>query len=86
MTAAIGIFSFENARRLELSDKVIRVKYCVEHILHDVGVIAHSCGVKHPRQLQRRHARIVSTDGTSIGLHMRHPETENGYPHGKLKE
>ncbi len=73
-------------RGLDPKDKAIRVQHYVEHILHDVGVIAHSCGVKHPRLLQRRHARVVTADGSSTGLHLRHPETEEGYPHGKPKE
>lgn len=73
-------------RGLDPQDKSVRVQSYVEHIQHDVGVIAHSCGVKHPRQLQRRHARIVTADGSSTGLHIRHPETENGYPHGIPKE
>ncbi len=30
--------------------------------------IAHSCGVQHPRQLGRRHARIVQENGTSTLL------------------
>ncbi|MDX8396773.1 MAG: FMN-binding glutamate synthase family protein [Mariprofundaceae bacterium] len=73
-------------RGLDPQNKSVRVQSYVQHIQHDIGVIAHSCGVKHPRQLQRRHARIVTADGSSIGLHIRHPETSNGYPHGKPKE
>jgi len=73
-------------RGLDPADKAVRVQHYVDNILHDVGVIAHSCGAKHPRQLQRRHARIVTADGSSIGLHIRHPETEVGYPHGKPRE
>jgi len=72
-------------RGLDPEDKAVRVQHYVENMLHDVGVIAHSCGVKDPRQLQRKHARIVTTDDSSIGLHIRHPETEEGYPHGKPK-
>jgi len=70
-------------RGLDPQDKAVRVAYYVENIRHDVGVIAHSCGVKHPRQLQRRHARVVVMDGSSAGLHKIHPETKNGFPHGK---
>ncbi len=73
-------------RGLDPADKAVRVQHYVDNILHDVGVIAHSCGVKHPRQLKRRHARIVTADGSSTGLHIRHPETEEGYPHGKATE
>ncbi len=73
-------------RGLDPQDKAVRVQHYVEHIQHDVGVIAHSCGVNHPRQLQRRHARAVTSDSSSIGLHVRYPETVEGYPHGKPKE
>jgi len=70
-------------RGLDPQDKAVRVWHYVENMRHDVGVIAHSCGVKHPRQLQRRHARVVIQDGSSAGLHMIYPETEVGFPHGK---
>jgi len=73
-------------RGLNPADKAVRVQHYVENILYDVGTIAHSCGVRHPRQLQRRHARIVAPDSSSIGLHIRHPETTEGYPHGRPKE
>ena len=63
--------------------KAMRVANYVKNIVHEVGMIAHACGVRHPRQLRRRHARVVGVDGASIGLHIRHPETEPGYPHGK---
>ena len=70
-------------RGLDPQDKSVRVANYVEQILHDVGVISHSCGVRHPRQLQRRHARMVTEHGGSIGLDRLYPETEVGYPHGK---
>ncbi|GGC97077.1 FMN-binding glutamate synthase family protein [Aquisalinus flavus] len=38
----------------------------VKKINQDVGYIAHSCGVPHPRALQRRHVRIVQGNGRSI--------------------
>ncbi len=67
-------------------DKALRVQHYVENMMHDVGVLAHSCGVTYPRQLQRKHARIVTADGSSTGLHLLHPETEPGFPHGKPGE
>jgi len=73
-------------RGLDPQDKSVRVAHYVENMRYDIGVIAHSCGVKHPRQLQRRHARVVISDGSSTGLHIVHPETELGFPHGKPKE
>jgi len=73
-------------RGLDPQDKAVRVAHYVENMLHDVGVIAHSCGVKRPRQLQRRHARVVTMDGNSAGLHIMYPETGAGFPHGRPKE
>jgi len=70
-------------RGLVPQDKAVRVQHYVENMMHDVGVLAHSCGVIYPRQLQRRHARIVTANGSSTGLHLLHPETEVGFPHGK---
>lgn len=45
-----------------------RVKYYVENMLREVGVIAHSCGVSEPRQLCRSHARMVMEDSRSVAL------------------
>jgi glutamate synthase domain-containing protein 2 len=70
-------------RGLNPQDKSERVKHYVDGILHDIGMIAHSCGVKAARDLQRRHARIVSDDAKSISLAQRFPETSFGFPHGK---
>ena len=41
----------------------------------EVRIIARSCGVSSPRQLQRKHARMVTGDGRSIGLDELYPET-----------
>jgi len=53
--------------------KSIRVANYVKNIVHEVGMIAHSCGVKHPRELDRRHARVVQSNGLSIPLHALYP-------------
>ena len=54
--------------------KSVRVNHYVRNLVHDVGMIAHSCGVTEPRQLGRQHARIVSENGLSIGLDELHPD------------
>lgn len=51
-----------------------RVKYYVENMLHEVGVISHSCGVREPRQLGRMHARMVMEDGRSRPLDELYPD------------
>ena len=56
--------------------KSVRVNHYVKNLVHDVGVIAHSCGVAEPRQLGRQHARIVSENGLSVGLDELHPDAK----------
>ncbi|MCX4027638.1 FMN-binding glutamate synthase family protein [Endozoicomonas sp. SM1973] len=58
---------------LVVIDKTTRVVNYVRNMTYNVGVIAHSCGVKEPRQLKRYHARIVTDNGLSIPLDQLHP-------------
>ena len=44
------------------------LKQYVENMVYEVGVIAHSCGVREPRELRRYHARIVTSNGRSVAL------------------
>lgn len=53
---------------LHPQSKAIRVSNYVNNMVKEVGIIAHSCGVKNPRALNRSHARIVLSNGTSIGM------------------
>lgn len=53
---------------LNPQDKALRVSRYVNAIHHEVGVIAHSCGVPEPRLLRRFHARKVMADGNSVSL------------------
>ena len=55
-------------RGLNPEEKSVRVASFVEKMRTDVGVIAHSCGVPHPRALKRYHCRIVQHTGRSIPL------------------
>ena len=50
------------------SVKAQRVADYIKNLNYEVGVIAHSCGVKEPRQLRRFHARMVAENGQSVGL------------------
>lgn len=54
---------------LDPINKAERVAHYHENIRHEVGVIAHSCGVKEPRQLEPQHVRVVITAGKSENLH-----------------
>jgi len=48
--------------------KAQRVKNYAKNMVYEVGVVAHSCGVREPRQLRRFHARIVTESGMSVSL------------------
>ncbi|MCP5316215.1 MAG: FMN-binding glutamate synthase family protein [Chromatiaceae bacterium] len=48
--------------------KAQRVADYVKNMNYEVGVIAHSCGVRHPRELRRFHARVVQSDGMTRSL------------------
>ena len=61
-------------RGLNPEDKAVRVASYAKNIAYEVGIIAHSCGVREPRELRRFHARIVGDNGLSIPLDELHPE------------
>ena len=48
---------------LDPIDKAERVASFAQKIEYGVGLIAHSCGVKQPRDLDRHHVRIVQSGG-----------------------
>lgn len=54
---------------LVVEDKWRKVARYAEGIIKEVEIIAHSVGVTEPRQMRRRHVRIVQADGTSIPMH-----------------
>lgn len=58
---------------LNPEDKAVKVSnYCL-NLVHDVEVIAHSCGVGEPRLLRRKHLRIVQSNGRSIPMDELYP-------------
>ncbi|MEE9575067.1 MAG: FMN-binding glutamate synthase family protein [Gammaproteobacteria bacterium] len=61
-------------RGLNYQDKAIRVMNYAQNMVHEVGTIAHSCGVTAPRKLRRFHARIVTENGLSVPLNNLHPD------------
>ena len=63
-------------RGLNYQDKAIRVMNYAQNMVHEVGTIAHSCGVTAPRKLRRFHARIVTENGLSVPLNNLHPDVE----------
>jgi len=48
--------------------KAERVANYVKNMVYEVGVLAHACGVREPRELRRFHARIVTENGQSVSL------------------
>lgn len=58
--------------------KADRVANYVANISYDVGLIAHSCGVLEPRQLRRKHARVVNNSGRSLTLETLYPTVATG--------
>lgn len=61
---------------LDPIEKSDRVANYVKHMKYEVGIIAHSCGVKEPRELKRFHARMVTPDGKSVPLNELYPEPD----------
>lgn len=69
-------------RGLVSEQKSSRVTNYIKNMGYEVGLIAHSCGVRSPQELTRRHARIVQGDGTSKILVDIYPEVdENTHNH-----
>ncbi len=63
-------------RGLVPADKAERVARYSTTMRKEIGIIAHSCGVREPRQLRRYHCRIVLDDGRSVPLDELYPEAE----------
>jgi glutamate synthase domain-containing protein 2 len=59
---------------LDVKSKALNVANYVRRVNYEVGVISHSCGVREPRELTRRHARIVTNSGISISLADLYPD------------
>ena len=56
--------------------KAERVAHYAQGIIHDVEVIAHSCGVREPRELRRHHVRQVQDNGRSELMSTLYPRPE----------
>ncbi|WP_164116088.1 FMN-binding glutamate synthase family protein [Sphingorhabdus sp. Alg239-R122] len=61
---------------LDPDNKKAKVANYALNLIHEVEVIAHSCGVDEPRGLRRKHIRIVQDDGQSIPMDVLHPRPE----------
>ena len=58
---------------LNPEDKAVKIANYVKNINHAVHSIAHSCGVKEPRELGRHHVRIVQQAGNSVPMSELYP-------------
>jgi len=60
-------------RGLVVEDKYLKVAHYARSVIREVEMIAHSVGVAEPRQMRRRHVRIVRADGSSTRLNESRP-------------
>ncbi len=67
-------------RALVVEEKYLRVANYCNGINREIDMIAHSCGVRHARELRREHVRIVQANHQSIALNMLYP-----YPDPKAR-
>jgi glutamate synthase domain-containing protein 2 len=65
---------------LDPTDKAERVAAYAARLQDEIGMIAHSCGVREPRQLRRRHCRIVTDDGRAVLLSDLYPPIPDSEP------
>ena len=67
---------------LAVEEKYLRVANYAMNMNREIDMIAHSCGVRHARELRREHVRIVQASGQSVALNMLYPYPE---PKAKMK-
>jgi glutamate synthase domain-containing protein 2 len=67
-------------RGLVVKDKAERVYHYSKNMHKEIGIIAHSCGVREPRQLKRFHCRVVQDDGRSVPLNELYPDVTPEQP------
>ncbi len=75
-TCPTGVTTHDPAlqRGLDPANKAERVANFVKAMRKEVGVIAHSVGVRGPRQMKRFHVRLVCADGRSRPLDELYPD------------
>ena len=59
---------------LNPADKAQRVASYAGNLMHEVEVIAHSCGLAQPRELNRTHAQVINARGVPVPLDNRYAE------------
>lgn len=61
---------------LVITDKAKSVENYIHNLVHEVGIISHSCGVSEPRELRRYHARMVVESGRTMPLDQLFPDAD----------
>jgi glutamate synthase domain-containing protein 2 len=69
-------------RALVVEEKHLRVANYANNMNREIDMIAHSCGVRHARELKREHVRLVQASGQSVALNMLYPYPE---PKARMK-
>jgi glutamate synthase domain-containing protein 2 len=67
-------------RGLVVEEKSERVYQYSKNMHKEIGIIAHSCGVREPRQLKRFHCRVVQENGRSVPLNEIFPDVQPENP------
>jgi glutamate synthase domain-containing protein 2 len=67
-------------RGLVVEEKAERVYQYSKNMHKEIGIIAHSCGVREPRQLKRFHCRVVQENGRSVPLNEIFPDVQPENP------
>jgi glutamate synthase domain-containing protein 2 len=60
-------------RGLVVEEKFRRVANYAQGMNKELEMIAHSCGLRHARELRREHVRLVQTAGNSTAMNMLYP-------------
>jgi len=63
-------------RALVVEEKYLRVANYCNGMNREIDMIAHSCGVRHARELRREHVRIVQANHQSVAFNMLYPYPE----------
>jgi len=64
---------------LVVENKTKRVANFAKHMIKEVGIIAHACGVNEPRLLKRSHVRMVFSNNISKPLNILFPDKTSKY-------
>ncbi len=72
----IATHSHRLQRALVVEEKYLRVANYANNMNREIDMIAHSCGVRHARELRREHVRLVQANCQSIALNMIYPYPE----------